>query len=30
VGGARNRAISDRISVKICHDIATSAIWKVT
>ena len=29
-GGARNRAISDRISWNICRGTATSAIWKVT
>ena len=29
-GGARSRAISDRISANICRDTATSAIWKVT
>jgi hypothetical protein len=28
--GARNRAISDRISWNICRGTATSAIWKVT
>src|SRR6516162_7185924 len=30
VGGARSRAISDRMSANICRDTATSAIWKVT
>jgi anaerobic magnesium-protoporphyrin IX monomethyl ester cyclase len=29
-GGARSRAISDRISANICRGTATSAIWKVT
>jgi len=29
-GGARNRAISDRISWNICRGTATSATWKVT
>src|SRR5260370_31798177 len=29
-GGARIRAISDRISWNICRDTATSAIWHVT
>jgi hypothetical protein len=29
-GGARSRAISDRISWNICRGTATSAIWKVT
>jgi hypothetical protein len=29
-GGARNRAISDRISPNIWRGTATSAIWKVT
>ena len=29
-GGARSRAISDRMSANICRDTATSAIWKVT
>ena len=29
-GGARSRAISDRMSAKICRDTATSASWKVT
>jgi len=29
-GGARNRAISDRISANICRGTATSASWKVT
>jgi hypothetical protein len=28
-GGARSRAISDRMSANMCHDTATSAIWKV-
>jgi len=30
VGGARSRAISDRISWNICRGTATSAIWNVT
>ena len=29
-GGAGNRAISIGISLNICRDTATSAIWKVT
>jgi hypothetical protein len=29
-GGARRRAISDRMSWNICRDTATSASWKVT
>jgi hypothetical protein len=29
-GGARSRAISDWMSVNICRDSATSAIWNVT
>ena len=29
-GGARSRAISDRMSAKICRDTATSATRKVT
>src|SRR5882724_12708303 len=29
-GGARSRAISDRISANICRGAATSAIWNVT
>ncbi len=29
-GGARSRAMSDRICPKICRDTAASAIWKVT
>jgi hypothetical protein len=29
-GGARKRAIKDRISANICRGAATSAIWKVT
>src|SRR6516225_10943575 len=29
VGGARSRAISDRMSANICRDTATSAIWNV-
>jgi hypothetical protein len=29
-GGARNRAISDRISANICRGTVTSASWKVT
>jgi hypothetical protein len=29
-GGARNRAISDRISWNICRDTATWAIWNMT
>src|SRR5271165_2932082 len=29
-GGARRRAISDRISWNICRGTATSAIWKIT
>jgi hypothetical protein len=29
-GGARSRAISDKISANICRDTATSAIWKMT
>jgi hypothetical protein len=29
-GGARSRAISDRMSANICRDTATSASWKVT
>jgi hypothetical protein len=29
-GGARNRAISDKISWNICRDTATSANWKLT
>jgi hypothetical protein len=29
-GGARSRAISERISANICRDTATSAIWNVT
>ena len=29
-GGARNRAISIKISWNICRDTATSANWKVT
>ena len=28
-GGARNRAIKDRISANICRETATLAIWKV-
>jgi hypothetical protein len=30
VGGARNRAIGDRMSANVCRGTATSAIWKVT
>jgi len=29
-GGARSRAISDRMSANSCRDTATSAMWKVT
>jgi hypothetical protein len=29
-GGARSRAIIDRMSANICRDTATSAIWNVT
>jgi hypothetical protein len=29
-GGARSRAISDRISANICLGTATSASWKIT
>ena len=29
-GGARSRAISDKISANICRGTATSAIWNVT
>jgi len=29
-GGARSRAINERMSANICRDTATSAIWKVT
>jgi hypothetical protein len=29
-GGARRRAISDRMSANICRGTATSASWKVT
>jgi hypothetical protein len=29
-GGARSRAISDRVSANICRETATSAIWNVT
>ena len=29
-GGARRRAISNRMSANICRGTATSAIWKVT
>jgi hypothetical protein len=29
-GGARSRAISDRMSANICRGTATSASWKLT
>ena len=29
-GGARSRAISDRMSTNICRETATSAIWNAT
>ena len=29
-GGARNRAISDKMSANVCRETATSAIWNVT